>query len=181
MSYLRETSCCRAITSVNRCNLCFAEMSGKQNLFPISELSSAHGSPTAYRYFPSHKMVQVIRCIRQLGRHFCGFNILTPNGVQRQGDHWELFQSEKVSYGAVNMVHLETRKQCLFQLSKTWKRGVPYRFQTNVTRLFKINQIPPPPPPKKVQVHFLGTMNQPCVRNSEMCLLQYINQNDMKQ
>jgi hypothetical protein len=77
------------------------------------------------------------------------------------------------------MVHLETRKQHLFQLSKTWKRGVLYRFQTNVTRLFQL--LPPPPPKKKVQIQFLGMMNQPLVRNSETCLFQYINQNDMKQ
>jgi hypothetical protein len=94
-------------------------MSGKQNLFLTSQLSSAHGSPTAYRYFPPHKMVHVIRRILQLGRHFYGFNILTPNGVQMQGDLRGLVQGEKVSYGAVNIVHLETRKQCLFQLSKT--------------------------------------------------------------
>jgi len=64
-------------------------------------------------------MVQVIRRILQLGRHFRGFNILTPAGVQLQGDLWGLFQGEKVSYGAVNKVHLETREQCLFHLSKT--------------------------------------------------------------
>jgi hypothetical protein len=71
-------------------------MSGKQNLFLTSELSSAHESPMAYRYFPPHKMLQVIRRILQRGRHFCGFNILTPNGVQMQGDLWGLFQGEKV-------------------------------------------------------------------------------------
>jgi len=97
-----------------------AEMSGKQYLFLTSELSSAHGSPTAYCYFPPHKMVHAITHILQLGRHFCGFNIPTPNGAQTQGDLWRLFQGgKKVSYGAANTVQLETRKQCLFQLSKT--------------------------------------------------------------
>jgi len=65
-------------------------------------------------------MVHAITHILQLGRHFCGFNIPTPNGAQTQGDLWRLFQGgKKVSYGAANTVQLETRKQCLFQLSKT--------------------------------------------------------------
>jgi hypothetical protein len=71
------------------------ELSGKQNLPLTSELSSARGSPTAYRYSPPCKMVHMIRRILQFGRHFYGFNILKPTGVQMPGDLWGPFQVKK--------------------------------------------------------------------------------------